>query len=66
MTTTLLWNSMFLVLGGKISQRGIGRGGVRQAIGGPDQCVCPKCGSSDAEVIYDHEYTYSEMAPQQE
>lgn len=25
--------------------RGRGRGGTRQAIGGPKECVCPKCGA---------------------
>jgi len=27
---------------------------------------CPKCGSSNAEVIYDHVYTHPDFAPQQE
>jgi len=27
---------------------------------------CPKCGSTDAEVIYDYAYTHPEPAPKQE
>ena len=27
---------------------------------------CPKCNSTDAEVIYDHVYAQPEPAPQQE
>ncbi len=27
---------------------------------------CPKCGNTDVEVIYDHNYDHPEIAPHQE
>ena len=30
--------------------RGRGRGGNRQAVGGPSDCVCPKCGTKVPHV----------------
>ena len=38
--------------GGWLSGRGYGRGrgGRRQGIGGPDHCVCPKCGHKTTHV----------------
>ena len=37
---------------GKLSARGYGRGrgGRRQGVGGPNECVCPKCGETTKHV----------------